>query len=75
MDFGAPKRVHSIFLLNDALDYEYQKMIGQTHVRMGNDRAEFTTASTVVKEEIVEGGFFELNNVSTWGQYLTLRRD
>ena len=57
IDFGAPKTVHSLFLTGVNADANLAQSIGQSHIRVGNDRSEFSTSNEIVKDNIVSGGF------------------
>lgn len=62
IDFGEPKTVHSIFLNDVAKNFDdEQETIGVSHIRAGNDRTEFSTTNVVVRDNIVDGGFFKLD--------------
>ena len=48
--------------------------IGLSHIRLGNDSADFSTINSIVVPAIVEGGFFEVNDPIS-GRYINVRRD
>ena len=54
-------------------DASFQSSLGTTRIRVGDDRSIFSTTSVVVKKDIVDGGFFALDNLIE-GRYLTIRR-
>ena len=47
--------------------------MGSVHVRVGDDEAAFSTANTIVKSGILDGGLFTLTPTS--GRYFNFRRD
>ena len=47
-------------ILNVTHDVDVQKSLAVSHVRVGNDATPYSTTNAVVKQNIVEGGFFEL---------------
>ena len=48
--------------------------IGNSHIRVGDDNAEFSTANPIAYDNIFDGGFLEFTDVFS-GRYLNLRRD
>ena len=64
--------IRSIFLSNRSGGSSDR--IGLSHIRLGNDFADFSTLNSIVIPEIVEGGFFEVTNPIS-GRYINLRRD
>ena len=68
INFGEIRTPHTLFLLNNCYDDENQTSLGSSEVRVGNDEAAFSTDNAVVKSDIVEGGFHELDLTS--GQFL-----
>ena len=49
-------------------------MIGDSHIRLGNDSAALSTINTMIVDDITDGGFFEATSLLS-GRYLTIRRD
>ena len=53
--------------------------IGDAHLRLGNVSTAYSESNPIVKSSITDGGFFELDPLTTGGlrsgRYLTLRRD
>ena len=63
IDFGKEQTVHSIQLVNNCYNDDYQKVIGSSHVRLGNDSAAWSESNAVVKDNIVDGGSFKLEGL------------
>ena len=61
-------------MINEVGTDHGQTYIGEAHVRVGNDGAEFSVANTNVKSGIVDSGIFPLSP-KTSGMYLSVRRD
>ena len=62
--------IRSIFLSNRS--GTGSDRIGLSHIRVGNDSADFSTLNSIVVPEIVEGGFFEVTDPIS-GRYINLR--
>ena len=74
MDFGVSNSVVSVFLMNPCTESNWKRKIHVSHLRVGDDPSEFSMSSTVVKDNVTSGGFFELSPI-TAGRYLTIRRN
>ena len=48
--------------------------MGSSHIRVGNDDAQWSNLNPIAYDNIVDGGFQEFTGVFS-GRYLTLRRD
>ena len=64
--------IRSIFLSNRSGNGSDR--IGLSHIRLGNDSAVFSTLNSIVVPDIVDGGFFEVNDPIS-GRYINVRRD
>ena len=62
-----------MLLVNNAWDTTTQEWIGDSHVRVGTDSSAYSTANTMVKNGIVDGGIFKLDLVT--GDHISLRRN
>ena len=67
--------IRSIFLINRSGAFAFR--IGNSHIRLGDDSATFSTNNESVVDNIVEGGFFEVDEVDYQisGRYINVRRD
>ena len=64
----------SFLFVNSCYNDEYQKWLGEVHVRVGNDGVEYSDANAIVKNGIVDGGIFATSPVES-GEFFTIRRD
>ena len=74
VDFGASSKIVSVFLSNAGQAENWMRRIHVSKFLLGDDLTEFSTSNVVVKNNIVAGGFFELDTVIS-GRYLSIRRD
>ena len=70
--------VQSIFLRNRNVggtwNYEHNRKIGDSHIRLGDDDTEYSTSNTIIVASVTDGGFWEASSLIS-GRYLTIRRD
>ena len=54
-----PAKVHTVMIVNYCDFKGSRNSLGSSQLRLGKDRADFTTENPVIVDEIVEGGFRE----------------
>ena len=74
IEFAESKILHSVFVNNYGSKTDlYRYRMGNSHLRLGNDASPYSTNNAIVRNNIVDTGFFKLDNLST-GKVLTIRR-
>ena len=64
IDFGKPVPIMSIFIENPVYNFgsfEYQKLMGESHLRHGSDHHEFSMQNAKIVDNITSGGFFQVS--------------
>ena len=74
VDFGESNKIVSVFLSNGCHADNWLRRIHISQFLLGDDSTEFSASNVVVKDNVVSGGFFELDTVMS-GRYLSIRRD
>ena len=68
------KTIHSILIVNAHENMTEKGWIGVSHVRIGDDNSDYSMINTKVKDNIINGGLFKLDSLTT-GSVINLRRD